>query len=164
MAMTYNITADSSPDYDDWGWDDYWQPQDWIVWHRAMKAKYSLDEANKRFIDAFLKAGSFAASYNWRSTDTEFKKYAKANGFYDSLFSGIGGLIGKVASLGGSVITTASDSGSALVENAGQAATNLSESITNTSKVLKVLIPVVVVLVVAGILWYGIKKFKLSKE
>jgi hypothetical protein len=38
----YNtITADSKPDYDDWGWDDYWDIEDWMKWHKELCKRYS---------------------------------------------------------------------------------------------------------------------------
>lgn len=37
----YTITADSKPDFDDWGPDDYWSLKDWVDWHKALVNKYS---------------------------------------------------------------------------------------------------------------------------
>ena len=35
--MGYNIDAYSQPDYDDWGWDDYWDINDWKNWYDALE-------------------------------------------------------------------------------------------------------------------------------
>lgn len=87
--MPYLITADSLPDYDDWGPDEYWGPQDWIAWHKALRARYGADEANRRFLEAYHKAGFLAASYDFRTFDQPFREYARANGFYEGLFPGL---------------------------------------------------------------------------
>ncbi len=45
--------ADATPDYDGWGIDSWWTANDWMTWHRTLKARYGLDEANRRFITAW---------------------------------------------------------------------------------------------------------------
>lgn len=82
----------STPDYDNWGPDSWWTAQDWVTWHKALKAKYGLDEANARFINAWQKQGLFSAPLDARSFDTSFRDYAKANGFFDGLYYGLGGV------------------------------------------------------------------------
>lgn len=86
---TYVITADSVPDYDGWGPDAYWGPQDWIAWHKALKGRYGLEEANRRFLEAYHAAGFGAESYSYRTFDEPFRSYARAQGFYEGLFPGL---------------------------------------------------------------------------
>ncbi len=83
----------STPDYDDWGPDSWWTAQDWVTWHKALKAKYGLDEANVRFITAWQKQGIGASPLDSRSFDTSFRDYAKANGFFDGLYYGLGSIV-----------------------------------------------------------------------
>ena len=64
-----------------------------MTWHRSLKAKYGLDEANARFINAWQKQGLFSAPLDARSFDTSFRDYAKANGFFDALYYGLGALV-----------------------------------------------------------------------
>lgn len=106
MAKIYVITADSLPVYDGWGWDDYWSAGDWMDWHKKMEKAFGIDEANRRFINAYQNAGTGAASFDWRTFNSDFKKYAKDNNFYDALFDGIAGLIVKPISTGTSVINS----------------------------------------------------------
>ena len=82
----------SSPDYDGWGPDSWWTAQDWLTWHRSLKARFGLEEANARFINAWQKQGIGASPLDARSFDTSFRDYAKANGFYDGLYYGLGAI------------------------------------------------------------------------
>ena len=82
--------ADSTPDYDGWGPDSWWTAQDWVTWHKALKARFGLSEANSRFINAWQKQGAFSTPLDARSFDTSFRDYAKANGFFDGLYYGLG--------------------------------------------------------------------------
>jgi threonine/homoserine/homoserine lactone efflux protein len=61
-----------------------------------------LEEANSRFIIAWEKQGVGASPLDARSFDVTFQNYAKANGFYDGLYYGLGSLtkpIGAVTSV-----------------------------------------------------------------
>jgi hypothetical protein len=80
----------STPDYDEWFPDSWWTAHDWVTWHKALKTKYGLDEANARFINAWQKQGVLSAPLDARSFDTSFRDYAKANGFFDGLYYGLG--------------------------------------------------------------------------
>lgn len=39
--MAYNITAESIPILDGWGYDDHWSLTDWVTWHKALRNKFS---------------------------------------------------------------------------------------------------------------------------
>lgn len=145
--MVYTITADSIPDYDEWGPDDYWSCADWITWHKAMKSKYGKDEANRRFLSAFHQAGFLASSYDCRSFNSEFRQYSKDNGFYDGLYDGL------------AVITQPIGVGTDVVNAAGQTVSNISQGISNTSKAAKYAIPAVILVVSALVLMWFYRKF-----
>jgi hypothetical protein len=83
---------DATPDYDGIGWDSWWTAQDWLTWHRTLKARFGLDEANSRFINAWQKQTFGSSPLDARSFDTSFRDYAKANGFFDALYYGLGAL------------------------------------------------------------------------
>jgi hypothetical protein len=51
--MAYDINADSYPDYDDWGYDDYWKLPDWQNFYDKLIAKYGADEGSRRWLDAW---------------------------------------------------------------------------------------------------------------
>lgn len=61
--MAYTITAESKPDYDDWGPDDYWSLEDWITWHKALVKKYGKSDkfgsqkADTEWLTAWNKQG-----------------------------------------------------------------------------------------------------------
>ena len=149
VGKNYTITADSTPDYDDWGVDDYWGPDEWIQWHKLMKAKYGADDANKRFIIAYQDAGFGAVSFDWRTFNDNFKQYAKDNGFFDALYDGIGGLIGRGAGLLDTTVETGTKTATTVIESAGS-------TISTLAKSAKWVIPavVIVVIIIAGVIFY----------
>jgi len=91
--------ATSTPDYDGWLWDSWWTAQDWMTWHKSLKAQYGLEEANSRFIIAWEKQGVGAAPIDARSFNVTFQDYAKANGFYDGLYYGLGALLKPIGAV-----------------------------------------------------------------
>ncbi len=48
------IDYNSSPDYDDWGWDKYWSCNDWIEWYEALKNQYGRGDAQRRWKSAWF--------------------------------------------------------------------------------------------------------------
>jgi len=62
--MAYNIDAYSQPDYDDWGWDDYWDINDWRRWYDALEQQFGASEAGKIWLEAWNKQGSFTSPIN----------------------------------------------------------------------------------------------------
>jgi hypothetical protein len=106
----FDITADSFPVFDGWGPDDFWGSSEWIAWHKLLIEKWGLETANELFVEYYHQASMFAANYNWRTFDPVFIAYAKANGFYDGLFSGVLGGIMKPVSVVGDVATQAVNS------------------------------------------------------
>jgi hypothetical protein len=119
----FEINADSTPILDGWGWGDYWGVNDWIDWHKANVKKYGLNVANEKLIKEYHKATMFAASYDWRTFNPTFIKYAKENGFYNALYSGLGGLIAKplgsavnVVNKAAEVVTTGTDKAAGILK------------------------------------------------
>ena len=51
--MAYDINAYSQPDYDDWGWDDYWTITDWKKWYDEMEKQFGAAEAGKKWLEAW---------------------------------------------------------------------------------------------------------------
>lgn len=121
----------ATPDYDEWGPDDYWKAADWLQWHRALKDAYGLDEANWRFITAWDEQTSLANPIDARSFNSEFIAYAKANGFYEALFSGTGALARPVAAAAGAVRAGA------------QAVEDVTSAVTTVSSLSRFILPAV---------------------
>lgn len=91
--MSHDPTnPDATPDLDGWGFDSYWSAAEWMQWHAAMRERYGLEQANTRFITEWQKQGFGAAPLDARSFDTAFRDYARANGFFDALYYGLGAL------------------------------------------------------------------------
>ncbi len=131
------ITATSQPNYDDWGWDDYWNCNDWITWHQELVKAHGIDYANRRFVEAFHQATFGAASYDCRTFNSAFRKYASDNGFLEALYDG---LLGTVMSPVGTVI----DIGGNIVDAAG----NIAGAASNATETIKKVIPILIILVV----------------
>jgi len=129
------ITAQSTPVYDGWGWDDYWMPGDWIRWHQLMAAEYGLTEANQRMVYAYNQGSTGAAHFSWRTFDSEFRDYAKRNGFYSGLFGGAGFIMQPIA---GTVT---------VLENAGEVVTEIAETAADAAGWLKPLLVIGMVIV-----------------
>jgi hypothetical protein len=62
--MGYNIDAYSQPDYDDWGWDDNWDINDWKNWYDALEKQFGASEAGKKWLEAWNRQGSFTSPIN----------------------------------------------------------------------------------------------------
>ena len=119
--------ASSTPDYDNWGPDSWWTAQDWLTWHRSLKTRFGLDEANSRFINAWQKQGIGSSPLDARSFDSSFREYAKANGFFDALYYGLGSLVKPIG------VTTDVISG-------------VSTGISSTASLTKYIIPIAAVI------------------
>lgn len=104
---------------------DWWDAATWVKWHGLVKAKYGNDRANEVLIEWFKKAPFASHTTDYRSFDDNFIKYAKENGFYDALFSGV---LGKVVKAGTQVIKTGEkviDTAGNLVESTGTGVENI---------------------------------------
>lgn len=80
-----NNAADT-PDFDDWGSDDWWVWQDWALWHSKMVAAYGKPAADKRWLTAWHKQGDFSGPVNDRGSNPNFRKWAKGEGILEQLY------------------------------------------------------------------------------
>jgi hypothetical protein len=64
--MAYDINADSYPDYDEWGSDDYWKIPEWQKFYDELLKKYGADEGSRRWLDAWWRQGFGANPINNR--------------------------------------------------------------------------------------------------
>jgi hypothetical protein len=137
MATIWNITADSVPVLDEWGWSDYWGVQEWILWHKLLKAKKGKVYADTLFKIYWNKQDIDANPYNWAKYDTDFRNYMEQEG----LLSSVTNVVADVVSAGGSVVSS----------GAG-AVTNIGEGIETTAKVTKYILPVLFIAVLVVVL------------
>ena len=84
--MTYTITADSYPDYDDNFPDDYWGLSEWQIFHDKLVEKYGATEGSKRWLDAWWRQGFGASPVN---NENSIKDWATSRGLWKgtTLFS-----------------------------------------------------------------------------
>lgn len=131
------ITAQSIPDYDEWGSDSYWTCQEWVLWHKALKAAYGKQQADVIFQNAWDNRSAFGHELVCSLYDSEFISYFKSQGYSWDIVSG--------------AIITVSD----VAGNIGDAASNL-------TSLLKWIVPVFVI-VIAFILVVNFSKMSAAK-
>lgn len=129
----------ATPVLDGWGWDDYWDCEDWVTWHKANVAMFNTDFANTKFIEQWKKQDSFANPYNWCKYNTTTANYFKAqkspqypNGI--DIGWALSNLVVGTNNVANSVANSAT--------NLGTAVENLSTGISNTTKLTTWLLPI----------------------
>lgn len=145
----YTITADSKPDFDDWGWDEYWSCSEWKEWFMALKAKHGKKNAQDMWIKAWQSQGAFSHALDCRSFNEEFKTFLKNQGLWDGAHSFISKLIA-----GGT--TAVGSTGDAV----GSVAEGASDTVGALSKTLKYVIPAVLLIGLIGVSAYAYRTFK----
>ena len=94
-----DITAQSLPDYDGLGWDNYWTCTDWMIWYGKLKEGFGTEEAKFRWKSAWEKQDSTASPYMWCLYSDEFYEFIRDNEL------GLSNVIADVTSGGGAAIT-----------------------------------------------------------
>jgi len=135
------ITAESIPDLDEWGIDDYWSCADWITWHKALTQKYGLTNANLLFAEFWNKQGFGAHALGCRTVDSSFRQYIESVGLYETVWQGAGGLKYILQPVG------------AVMQTGGSIGSQILQGLETTSKGLGGLIPV---LAIGGVVLLGI--------
>ena len=136
--MAFEITADSIPQRDTWGWAPYWSCQEYMLWHKLNVAKYGANVANSKFISAWSELDSFDHNFNWCKYDSDFANYFKSYGI------NIGNWISNVFNAGSNVI---------------DAAGNVTQGASNATNLLKWIIPVALLFVFALAMFSAYKKY-----
>lgn len=163
----FNITADSVPVYDGFGFENYWGGDEWVTWHKALVRKQGNDKANDIWSSAWLDGVSVisggkgvAKGSNYfidsvpleaRTLNDNFRSYIKLNKFlYNTVYSGIGGMIAKPLGAGVDVVSSAST----IVSDA---ASGIENGLGRTIKTLGYILPVLVVGIGVLLLYKGYK-------
>lgn len=141
-----NITANSEPDLDEWGWDSFWSCAEWVQWHQQLKAMFGKADADRRFVNAYFEQSFGASGYDCRSFNSAFRTYFQDENLLEALYGDLAAL--QLIGAATDVITSVSNAAS----NAGKGAENL-------SKVLKWLLPVTAIIVVLGAAYFLYKKY-----
>ena len=140
------ITENSIPDLDDWGWDSFWNCQDWIDWHKIMKQKKGKATADNNVMVWWNKQTTGASTLDCRSFNSAFRDYFGKEKLLDPMYGSVAWI--KPIGAAVDVIGSASD----VVSNAGDTAANI-------TKTLKVVIPIVIVLGIGTAMYVGYNKF-----
>ena len=94
MAITWN----SVPDYDEWGFDNYWKCAEWTAWHKTLVQHYGKERAKIIWEYAYAQGTTLASHGNCRVLDTDFRKYCADNKL--SLWDNAGFLAPILATVG----------------------------------------------------------------
>ena len=73
--MASQITWDSIPKLDDWGWGDFWSCDDLIEWSKALRDHYGNDQGDSIWVDTFDKSTYGSAWINCSTHNDAFRKY-----------------------------------------------------------------------------------------
>lgn len=133
-------------------WSDYWSASTWVKWHGLLKAKYGLPRANEVFLIWWNKAPFLSTTTDFRTFDDKFIEYAKANGFYEDLFTGVGGVLGKTAGTG----VKLAKAGENVIESVGNAASSIGDTFSFVGSNFKWII----IFVIISVVIYTYLKFK----
>ena len=77
MAVnTWNIV----PDYDNWGRDTKWECDEWIAWHKRLKAHFGAERAKLIWNYAYAQGSAFSSHLDCRTFNSAFRKYAREEG------------------------------------------------------------------------------------
>lgn len=76
MSVT---TWNTAPDYDQWGSDTSWNCDDWIMWHKLLKAKFGQNKANFMWNYAYAQSGTLSSNLDCRTLNSSFRKYVSDN-------------------------------------------------------------------------------------
>ena len=73
-----NITYASFPDYDDWGWDNYWSCTDWMIWYKRLEEQYGSVEARLRWKSAWEQQSAGSGTWDCLYND-QFRDFVETN-------------------------------------------------------------------------------------
>lgn len=128
---------------------------DWIAWHGRLKTSYGLDDANRIFLHAFHVASRKSlAGFFWKTFNSRFRSYAKANGFFDGLWSD------SIPELPARLLGAVADFFRVTVETVEKTSETVSSVTSSVASILKYGVPIVLVAAAGVALWYGFRFLK----
>lgn len=148
-GLGYTITADSVPDEP-----EEWGATEWIAWHKRLKARYGLEQANEKWLIAFNDQPWYDYDLNFMQYNCQSLKYFAENGIPSDALARLKCGIDDVVGGSGDVLTDVADG-----------ATGLSEGVVNTAGVLKTVVPILLLGIAVGGSYYVYKNYiKGNKE
>ena len=73
-----NITYASYPDYDGFGWDNYWNCTDWTIWYGRLEAHYGTVSARERWKSAWEQQSAGSATWDCLYNE-QFRQFVETN-------------------------------------------------------------------------------------
>lgn len=71
------INWNSAPNYDEWGIDDFWSCNDWILWHQKLAQHFGESTATEIWNYAFAQSTNLSSNLDCGSIDASFISYVK---------------------------------------------------------------------------------------
>lgn len=152
-AANQPTNADAIPLYNDnffkvWNWfDTVWNCNDWMTWHKALKAKYGKETAQNTFLKYWNDLATGSNAIDCRSFDSAFRSYMEKENLLDSLYGGIG-IIAKP-------LGTAND----IITSGGSSISNIGKAMEGVTKVISIAIPVLLVAAIGFGGFWAYKKY-----
>lgn len=107
--MPPELTADSEPNIDEWGPDNYWGPGTYITWHQLNKQTYGKAIADSKMINAIQQWGTGGVEFDYCYNDN-FRNYFTGQGIdVTTLFCSAEDVIGDVVDTAANVTQGASN-------------------------------------------------------
>ncbi len=85
--------ADSVPNLDAWGPDNWWTLAEWKMWHQANVARYGQAQANETFISWWRQQSFGAGPENQLENDPDLRAYFRNAGLLNRMGYTLGGAI-----------------------------------------------------------------------
>lgn len=132
-----------------WNWfDTVWNCDDWVLWHKSMVKKYGLPTANNKWLKDWNNLATGSSAIDCRTFNSAFRTYAKKVGLFGNLYEGLGVIAQPIGAVGD------------IVSSASNIASNVGGGLEKASKVLKVILPLIIVVAVVFLIIYANKKLK----
>ena len=145
IGLTFNgaeITAQSQPVLDAWGWDNHWGCEEWKAWFIELRKVMSAQDAALTFTQAWNQQDSFAGPYNTCKYNLPFRNFMRANGV-------------NIDSIVSAIIDPLFDAAGNLVQGGSDVITNTAGAASSISQLIKPL----AFIAVLGAGYYGYKTF-----
>ena len=152
------IKWDSVPDYDEWGIDEWWNCQDWIMWHKTLIEHFGKQNAKEIWNYAFAKSGNLSGNLDCRTFNDDFRKYVALNELSPYQNAGIFKPILNVYGTGADIVSGGIDT----IGNVGSGIFDTLKSFFGGSSFRKT---ITIVLIIGGVVGgaYVYKSFKNEK-
>jgi len=108
IGLAFNgaeITAQSTPVLDAWGWGEYWGCEEWIAWHQSLVTQFGAAQATQIFKQAWEQQTIGAHPLVWCQYDALFHNYFKQYGITFDPSSGLWITAENVVNSAGDIIT-----------------------------------------------------------